>query len=166
MQVVGRRCGHCAEKIVTAPDAVGCHSCDSVFHFRCIDHADTCPECRQDFSAPRPVSASTRQLRAERRNRQRRNITAAVGLVSALALCMLWLVFPHWFQRSHELSAEARAHSRETTNRRRGKRPFAERSSELSMRQVPSLLHVRTSSRRVGSTIHKTRGNQPHRIRS
>ena len=49
MQVAGRACDVCGEKIRTALDAVGCASCDVAHHADCLDDPEVCARCGERF---------------------------------------------------------------------------------------------------------------------
>jgi hypothetical protein len=51
MQIAGRRCGRCEEKIVTASEGLACEGCELAFHRECM--ATTAPTYRTGTREPR-----------------------------------------------------------------------------------------------------------------
>ena len=100
MQIAGRRCQHCSQRVLVAREAQGCPSCDVVFHFDCLgeiapvgyralrsDAAGTCPQCGQPFSRSleaeeKLADAEARQLVA--RGRLHARVAVAAFLVPTL----------------------------------------------------------------------------------
>ena len=49
MQLTGRQCAICGERVIAEIDARGCTHCETVFHDRCLAEQDAplkCPECK------------------------------------------------------------------------------------------------------------------------
>jgi hypothetical protein len=64
VQVTGRSCARCEEKLVSATGGEGCAACDLVFHRKCLEVPTVCPECSTPFAeAERAVEREAMQAR-------------------------------------------------------------------------------------------------------
>jgi hypothetical protein len=84
MQIVGRQCERCAERIRRVDDASGCLRCDRAYHHACLGAArDRCPACRDDF-AEQLQQVEARERATAAAGRSRGYVLGTVALVAFL----------------------------------------------------------------------------------
>jgi hypothetical protein len=103
MQVAGRNCQKCQQRILSNLEGDGCIRCDQAFHFTCIPARDTCPACGLGFRDQRLLVQAARAVEraevAQRGGRGERIFAYAMIAVSAVAAALLY--FTHRGEPSH-----------------------------------------------------------------
>lgn len=85
MQIVGRDCFLCREKLVFANEGSGCARCGHVFHRKCVGDANVCPACEDDLTTQEAVLSEERAAKVET---GRLTFLTAAGAL----LTVLWLI--------------------------------------------------------------------------
>lgn len=94
MQIVGKTCEICGERVTLAPDAEGCLSCKLVFHRDCLsrqlspagvwDKTARCPRCQKSFAAQVAVESREEKRAARQLLRRGRHLTVAVVILCVI----------------------------------------------------------------------------------
>lgn len=85
MQVAGRSCDVCGEKIRTALDAVGCEHCDVAHHVDCLEDEEVCACCGLRFGEAEKHRRAVDDAAGRRRYEQGRAIVATLFSVLVLS---------------------------------------------------------------------------------
>jgi hypothetical protein len=87
VQVAGKTCVICQQRIFTAADSLGCASCDLAFHIACARAPNLCPTCGRDLAAIERTRASERgDLHQGALRAGRRTFWVLAGFAALLAL--------------------------------------------------------------------------------